>query len=38
MTQMQLPEKFLKTMKQILGEEYGAFLESFDGKRQFGLR
>ena len=38
MTQMQLPEKFLKTMEQILGEEYGAFLESFDGKRQFGLR
>lgn len=38
MTQLQLPERFLEMMQQILGEEYDAFLDGFDGKRQYGLR
>ena len=38
MTQLQLPESFLKTMQKLLGEEYESFLEGFDEKRQFGLR
>ena len=38
MTQLQLPESFLEMMRQLLGEEFDAFLEGFDGKRQFGLR
>lgn len=38
MTQLQLPERFLEMMQQLLGEEYDAFLDGFDGKRQYGLR
>ena len=38
MTQLQLPESFLKTMQKLLGEEYESFLEGFDEGRQFGLR
>ena len=38
MTQLQLPESFLKTMQKLLGKEYESFLEGFDEKRQFGLR
>ena len=38
MTQLQLPESFLEMMRLLLGEEFDAFLEGFDGKRQFGLR
>jgi len=35
---MQLPETFLKKMNQLLGEEYEAFLKSFDQKSFRGLR
>ena len=38
MTQLQLPESFLKTMQKLLGEEYESFLEGFNEGRQFGLR
>ena len=31
MTQLQLPESFLEMMRQLLGEEFDAFLEGFDG-------
>lgn len=33
-----LPEEFLRKMEGLLGEEYGAFLESFGGERAKGLR
>lgn len=33
-----LPEDFLDRMKQMLGEEYPAFLQSLDGERYRGLR
>ena len=33
-----LPQSFLDSMKEILGEEYEAFLAGFDGQRQYGLR
>ncbi len=33
-----LPEKFLKTMQDILGDEYESFLSEFDDRRHFGLR
>ena len=35
---MNLPEAFLKKMKLLLGEEYDAFLASFDEGRRNGLR
>ncbi len=33
-----LPQEFLAKMKQLLGEEYDAFLASYEQPRQFGLR
>ena len=33
-----LPQSFLDSMKEILGEDYDAFLTGFDGQRQYGLR
>ncbi len=33
-----LPEKFLRTMQEILGDEYESFLSEFDDRRHFGLR
>lgn len=33
-----LPEKFLKRMEKMLGEEYPAFLQSFDGENYRALR
>lgn len=33
-----LPQPFLDSMKEILGEDYEAFLAGFDGQRQYGLR
>lgn len=35
---MELPGRFLDKMKEILGEEYEAFLRSFDQPRRCGLR
>lgn len=35
---MNLPEKFLERMKRQLGEEFPAFLNSYEQKRHFGLR
>ena len=34
----QLPKAFLERMKEMLGEEYDAFLKSYEAPRQFGLR
>lgn len=34
----QLPEKFLSRMEAMLGEEFPAFLQSYDFPRKFGLR
>ena len=34
----QLPSTFLARMKDMLGEEYPAFLNSYDSLRKFGLR
>ena len=33
-----LPEEFVRRMKEQLGDEFSAFLESYDAKRSFGLR
>ena len=33
-----LPQSFLDSMKEMLGEDYEAFLAGFDGQRQYGLR
>ena len=33
-----LPQSFLDSMKEILGEDYEAFLTGIDGQRQYGLR
>ena len=33
-----LPQSFLDSMKEILGEDCEAFLAGFDGQRQYGLR
>lgn len=33
-----LPQSFLDSMREILGEDYEAFLAGFDGQRQYGLR
>lgn len=33
-----LPESFLATMKELLGDEFEAFLEGYDHPRQYGLR
>ena len=33
-----LPQSFLDSMNEILGEDYEAFLAGFDGQRQYGLR
>ena len=33
-----LPQSFLDSMKEILGEDYEAFLTGFDEQRQYGLR
>ena len=34
----ELPEAFLKRMKELLGEEFPAFLESYEAERVQGLR
>lgn len=34
----QLPKSFLSRMKEMLGEEYGDFLKSYESPRKFGLR
>ena len=33
-----LPPAFLLRMQDLLGEEYDAFLESYENKRTYGLR
>ena len=33
-----LPERFLKTMQELLGEEYPSFLASYGDRRRYGLR
>lgn len=33
-----LPQSFLDSINEILGEDYEAFLAGFDGQRQYGLR
>ena len=33
-----LPERFLASVREILGEEYEAFLSEFDDRRHYGLR
>ncbi len=33
-----LPESFLNTMRELLGDEFEAFLEAYDHPRQYGLR
>ena len=33
-----LPEAFEKRMKDMLGEEYDSYLDSYQQERQFGLR
>ena len=33
-----LPEEFCSRMRKMLGEEYAAFLESYEGKRYQALR
>ena len=35
---MNLPENYLKTMKEMLKDDYDAYLESFNDKRLYGLR
>ena len=35
---MSLPEKYLATMKEMLGEDYQAYLDSFNDSRLYGLR
>lgn len=35
---MELPQAFRERMERLLGEEYGAFLESYDSEREQGLR
>lgn len=35
---MDLPEEFTKKMKALLGEEYDAFLDSYEEPRKYGLR
>ena len=35
---MELPLPFRERMKQMLGDEYGEFLESYDRERSQGLR
>ncbi len=35
---MELPVKYLDAMKELLGDEYEAYLESFNDKRLYGLR
>ena len=34
----QLPQEFLERMEHMLGEEYPAFLQSYEEPRKFGLR
>ena len=35
---MSLPEKYLDTMKEMLGEDFQAYLDSFNDSRLYGLR
>ena len=35
---MALPEAFTEQMKQLLGDEFPAYLESFSQERVYGLR
>lgn len=35
---MNLPEKYIETMKETLGDEFDAYLESFNDTRLYGLR
>lgn len=38
MQEVKLPEEFLRRMQEMLGEEYGAFLKSYEEERAQGLR
>lgn len=35
---MNLPQKYLDTMKEMLGDEFEDFISSFEQERLFGLR
>lgn len=35
---MSLPEKYLDTMKQMLGNDFQAYIDSFNDNRLYGLR
>ena len=35
---MELPQKYLDSMKELLGDEFQAYLDSFSQKRLYGLR
>ena len=35
---VELPESFEKRMKEMLGDEYESYIESYDNPRQYGLR
>lgn len=35
---MELPQKYLEAMKELLGDEFPAYLDSFNEKRLYGLR
>ena len=35
---MNLPQKYLDTMKDMLGDEFDAYLDSFNDSRYYGLR
>ena len=35
---MQLPEKYVNSMKELLADEFDSYMESFNEKRLYGLR
>ena len=35
---MFLPERYTESMKDLLGEEYNSYIDSFNDKRLYGLR
>ena len=35
---MELPQKYLDAMSELLGDEFQAYLDSFNEKRLYGLR
>ena len=36
--EMQLPEKYVNSMKELLADEFDSYMESFNEKRLYGLR